>query len=107
MTAMAVMAGVRSPAQLKANIKNGLLPMQKVSWIISPLSMTFAQNFLPPTTWVPFFSFIAFSKLLKKTSANLIYFINFLFYFILVFGTYMNTMIKRRRIKEAEDAKKQ
>ncbi|GAA5805018.1 hypothetical protein EDC94DRAFT_699535 [Helicostylum pulchrum] len=83
LTAMAVMAGVRAPAQLKANIKNGLLPMQKVSWVISPLTMMLAQNFLPPTTWVPFFNLIAF-----------------------VFGTYMNTMIKRRRIKEAE-AKKQ
>lgn len=60
---MAIMAGVRSPAQLKANIKNGLLPMQKVSWVISPLSMTFAQNFLAPTTWVPFFNLIAFGKL--------------------------------------------
>ncbi|KAG2197776.1 hypothetical protein INT46_006416 [Mucor plumbeus] len=83
LTAMAIMAGVRSPAQLKANIKNGLLPMQKVSWVISPLSMTFAQNFLAPTTWVPFFNLIAF-----------------------VFGTYMNTMIKRRRIREAEEAAK-
>lgn len=63
LTAMAVMAGVRAPAQLKANIKNGLLPMQKVSWIISPLTMTFAQNFLPPTTWVPFFNLVAFSKI--------------------------------------------
>ncbi|KAG1089454.1 hypothetical protein G6F42_019968 [Rhizopus arrhizus] len=83
LTAMAILAGVRSPAQLKANIKNGLLPMQKVSWVISPLSMTFAQNFLAPTTWVPFFNLIAF-----------------------VFGTYMNTMIKRRRIREAEEAAK-
>lgn len=59
---MAILAGVRSPTQLKANIKNGLLPMQKVSWVISPLSMTFAQNFLAPTTWVPFFNLIAFGK---------------------------------------------
>lgn len=62
LTAMAIMAGVRSPAQLKANLKNGLLSMQKVSWIVSPLSMTFAQNFLPQTTWVPFFNFVAFGK---------------------------------------------
>jgi peroxisomal membrane protein 2 len=59
---MAIMAGVRSPAQLKANIKTGLLPMQKISWVISPCSMIFAQNFLPITTWVPFFNFIAFRK---------------------------------------------
>lgn len=59
---MAVMAGVRSPAQLKANIKTGLLPIQKISWVMSPLTMIFAQNFLPMNTWVPFFSFVAFGK---------------------------------------------
>ncbi|KAI8080194.1 uncharacterized protein B0P05DRAFT_469429 [Gilbertella persicaria] len=83
LTAMAIMAGVRSPALLKANIKKGLLPMQKVSWVVSPLTMLFAQKFLPPTTWVPFFNLVAF-----------------------VFGTYINTMVKRRRIKEAEEAEK-
>ncbi|KAI9483720.1 MAG: hypothetical protein EXX96DRAFT_500090 [Benjaminiella poitrasii] len=83
LTAMAILAGVRSSAQLKANIKNGLLPMQKISWVVSPISMTLAQNFLPPSTWVPFFNLIAF-----------------------VFGTYMNTMIKRRRLREAQEAAK-
>ncbi|KAG0742904.1 hypothetical protein G6F57_000864 [Rhizopus arrhizus] len=83
LTAMAILAGVRSPAKLKANIKAGLLPMQKVSWVVSPLTLVFAQSFLPPTTWVPFFNLVAF-----------------------VFGTYINTMIKRKRISE-QDAKKQ
>ncbi|KAI8983477.1 hypothetical protein BDB01DRAFT_850614 [Pilobolus umbonatus] len=83
LTAMAIMAGVSSPAQLKANIKTGLLPMQKVSWIISPLALTFAQNMLPPTTWVPFFNIVSF-----------------------IFGTYINTMMKRRRLREAKEGKK-
>ncbi|KAI8987768.1 hypothetical protein BDF20DRAFT_852117 [Mycotypha africana] len=83
LTAMAVIAGVTSPAKLKANLKQGLLRMQKISWVMSPCSMIFAQNFLAPTTWVPFFNFIAF-----------------------LFGTYMNTMIKRRRMKELEEAEK-
>jgi hypothetical protein len=61
---MAMMAGVRSPAQLKANIKNRLLSMQKVSWIVSPLAMIFAQNFIPQQMWVPFFNLVAFSKYL-------------------------------------------
>jgi hypothetical protein len=60
---MAILAGVRSPAKLKANIKAGLLPMQKVSWVVSPLTLVFAQSFLPPTTWVPFFNLVAFGKL--------------------------------------------
>ncbi|CEI85727.1 Putative Integral membrane protein [Rhizopus microsporus] len=79
---MAVLAGIRSPAKLKATVKAGLLPMQKVSWVVSPLTLLFAQNFLPPTTWVPFFNLVAF-----------------------VFGTYINTMVKRKRISE-EAAKK-
>ncbi|CEG79101.1 hypothetical protein RMATCC62417_13609 [Rhizopus microsporus] len=82
LTAMAVLAGIRSPAKLKATVKAGLLPMQKVSWVVSPLTLLFAQNFLPPTTWVPFFNLVAF-----------------------VFGTYINTMVKRKRISE-EAAKK-
>ncbi|KAI8378529.1 hypothetical protein BD560DRAFT_389641 [Blakeslea trispora] len=83
LTAMAILAGVRSPVQLKANLKKGLLPMQKVSWTVSPLTIIFAQKFLPPTTWVPFFNLVAF-----------------------VFGTYINTMVKRKRMKEAEEAEK-
>jgi hypothetical protein len=36
--------------------------MQKISWIISPLTLIVAQNMLPPTTWVPFFNLVAFGK---------------------------------------------
>ncbi|KAG1453904.1 hypothetical protein G6F56_007452 [Rhizopus delemar] len=78
LTAMAILAGVRSPEKLKANIKAGLLPMQKVSWVVSPVTLILAQRFLPPTTWVPFFNFVAF-----------------------VFGTYINTMVKRKRMNDA------
>jgi hypothetical protein len=51
---------------MKDAVKGGLLRMQKMSWIISPLSMITAQNFLPQQTWVPFFSFIAFGKSKKR-----------------------------------------
>jgi len=47
----------------------------KVSWITSPLSLAFAQQFLPQETWVPFFNLIAF-----------------------VIGTYINTITKKKRI---------
>ncbi|CAO3629645.1 unnamed protein product [Cunninghamella echinulata] len=84
-SAMTFLAGGRSIKQMKGAVQGGLLRMQKISWVISPLTMLFAQNFLPQQTWVPFFSFIAF-----------------------IFGTYMNTMLKRRRIQaEQEEAKKQ
>ncbi|KAG2186407.1 hypothetical protein INT43_002845 [Umbelopsis isabellina] len=81
LSAMAIIAGARQPHQIVNAVKNGWFRMQKVSWVISPITMTFAQNFLPPHTWVPFFNLVAF-----------------------VFGTYMNTMIKKRQIKAAEEA---
>ncbi|KAI8089238.1 uncharacterized protein BX664DRAFT_332498 [Halteromyces radiatus] len=82
-SAMTFLAGGRSIKQMKAAVHGGLFRMQKMSWVISPLSMITAQKFLPQQTWVPFFSLIAF-----------------------VFGTYMNTMLKRKRI-QAEQAKKE
>jgi hypothetical protein len=59
---MTIIAGARSPAQIVKAVKNGWFQMQKVSWVISPITMTFAQNFLPPNTWVPFFNLVAFGK---------------------------------------------
>ncbi|KAI8885910.1 hypothetical protein K501DRAFT_322184 [Backusella circina FSU 941] len=82
-TAMAMMAGITSPAALKANLKNRLLSMQKVSWVTSPLSMIFAQNFLPVHTWVPFFNIVIFCV-----------------------GTYLNTMMKRKLMQDQKQQEK-
>jgi len=46
-----------------------------VSWCTSPLALLFAQKFLPPHAWVPFFNLVAF-----------------------VIGTYINAMTKKKRI---------
>ncbi|KAG0177529.1 hypothetical protein DFQ28_005839 [Apophysomyces sp. BC1034] len=81
-TAMTVLAGQRSAVQIKTALRASLLNMQKISWVVSPLILIFAQKFLPQDTWVPFFNLIAF-----------------------VFGTYMNTMIKRRRLKAEKEGK--
>ncbi|KAL1927678.1 hypothetical protein VTP01DRAFT_3499 [Rhizomucor pusillus] len=81
---MTILAGARSFKQIKAAVRNGLLSMQKVSWVVSPIALIFAQNFLPQYTWVPFFNIVAF-----------------------VFGTYMNTMIKKRRLQAEKEAGKQ
>jgi peroxisomal membrane protein 2 len=59
---MTIIAGARSPSQVINAVKNGWFQMQRVSWVISPITMTFAQNFLPPHTWVPFFNLVAFGK---------------------------------------------
>lgn len=61
-SAMTILAGARSFDQVKAAVKNGLLSMQRVSWVISPIALIFAQNFLPQFTWVPFFNILAFGK---------------------------------------------
>lgn len=71
-SAMTFMAGGRSIKQMKDAVKGGLLRMQKMSWIISPLSMITAQNFLPQQTWVPFFSFIAFGKSKEREREGLV-----------------------------------
>ncbi|KAF9407208.1 hypothetical protein BGZ94_002788 [Podila epigama] len=75
--AMALFAGARSTAQIKAAFKQGYLNMMKTSWMISPLSMAIAQKFLPPNIWVPFFNLVAF-----------------------IFGTYVNTTIKKARLAQ-------
>ena len=55
---MAVIAGAKTPAQIQKTVKGALLPIMKMSWIVSPLAMGFAQKFLPPQLWVPFFNLV-------------------------------------------------
>ncbi|CAZ85317.1 unnamed protein product [Tuber melanosporum] len=72
---MAVIAGARTPHQIRATVKAGFMPIMKVSWCTSPLALLFAQKFLPPHAWVPFFNLVAF-----------------------VIGTYINAMTKKKRL---------
>ncbi|KAL0096860.1 integral membrane protein 25D9-6, partial [Phycomyces blakesleeanus] len=74
-SAMTVLAGHNSLAHVKGAVRQGLFPMQKMSWIISPVVLIFAQKFLDQQIWVPFFNVVAF-----------------------IFGTYINTMMKRKRL---------
>jgi hypothetical protein len=71
---MALIAGARTFHQVRATVKAGFMPVMKVSWIVSPISLAFAQQFLPETTWVPF---------------NIIGF---------VIGTYINAHTKKKRL---------
>ncbi|KAF7727088.1 hypothetical protein EC973_008051 [Apophysomyces ossiformis] len=82
--AMTALAGQRSVAQIKTAVRTSLLNMQKTAWVISPLVLIFAQKFLPEQTWVPFFNFVAF-----------------------VFGTYFNTLLKRRRLEAEKEGNQQ
>lgn len=75
LTAMAIIAGARTFHQIKATVKAGFMPVMKVSWVTSPITLAFAQKFLPEYTWVPFFNIVAF-----------------------VIGTYINTHTKKKRL---------
>lgn len=72
---MAIIAGARTVHQVRATVKAGFMPVMKVSWIVSPISLAFAQKFLPEHTWVPFFNIIGF-----------------------VIGTYINSHTKKKRL---------
>ncbi|CAG8603245.1 16672_t:CDS:2 [Funneliformis mosseae] len=82
--AMAVIAGVNTPAQIQKTVKKALLPIMKMSWIVSPLAMGFAQKFLPPQLWVPFFNLVGF-----------------------VFGVIANTKAKRIQQQKSHDNRDQ
>ena len=75
LTSMALIAGARTFHQVRATVKAGFMPVMKVSWIVSPISLAFAQQFLPESTWVPFFNIIGF-----------------------IIGTYINAHTKKKRL---------
>lgn len=81
---MAIIAGARRWHQVQATWKAGFMPIMKFTWVISPLSLAFAQQFLPQETWVPFFNFVAF-----------------------VLGTYVNTTTKMKRLKALRQKREQ
>ena len=76
LASMAVIAGARTFHQIRATVRAGFLPVMKVSWVVSPLALAFAQKFLPEHTWVPFFNIVAF-----------------------VIGTWINSQTKKKRLQ--------
>jgi len=75
LVSMALIAGAHTIHQVHATWKAGFMPVMKVSWIVSPISLAFAQQFLPEHSWVPFFNIIAF-----------------------LIGTYINSSTKKKRL---------
>ncbi|CAG8580187.1 16264_t:CDS:2 [Dentiscutata erythropus] len=61
LAAMAYITGMRAPEQILTSIKKSLLPIMKMTWIVFPIVQTFAQKFLDPPLWVPFFNLVGFS----------------------------------------------
>jgi hypothetical protein len=72
---MALIAGARTYAHVRATLRVSFWDVMKVSWVTSPVCLAFAQQFLPESTWVPFFNLVAF-----------------------VIGTYINTKTKKKRL---------
>ncbi|KAK8007817.1 hypothetical protein PG989_001807 [Apiospora arundinis] len=75
LVAMALIAGARTYHQVRATVRVGFMKVMKVTWVTSPLCLAFAQQFLPESTWVPFFNVVAF-----------------------IIGTYINTITKKKRL---------
>ncbi|KAK2745386.1 hypothetical protein FQN57_003729 [Myotisia sp. PD_48] len=76
LASMAIIAGARTFHQVRATVKAGFFQVMKVSWIVSPLSLAFAQKFLPEQTWVPFFNIVGF-----------------------IIGTWINVHSKKKRLE--------
>jgi len=84
LVAMAIIAGVKKPAQIAATVKGSFWPIMTMSWTVSPLAMMLAQKFLPPQLWVPFFNLVGF-----------------------VFGVLANTKAKRIQQQKRRDGEQQ
>jgi len=81
LASLAIIGGARSWKDVRKTVKGGFPSVIRVMWVSSPLSIIFAQNFLAPELWVPFFNLVSF-----------------------VLGTYFNTKMKRiRKSAEKED----
>jgi hypothetical protein len=72
---MALIAGARTYAHVRATLRVSFWDVMRVSWVTSPVCLAFAQQFLPESTWVPFFNVVSF-----------------------VIGTYINTKTKKKRL---------
>ncbi|KIJ38469.1 hypothetical protein M422DRAFT_231199 [Sphaerobolus stellatus SS14] len=81
LTCMALISGARSIKEIKATVKGGFMAVMRITWMTSPLAIVFAQKFIAPELWVPFFNLVSF-----------------------VLGTYFNTKVKKlRAAKEKKD----
>ncbi|KAF8973874.1 hypothetical protein BDZ97DRAFT_1972937, partial [Flammula alnicola] len=75
LVSMAVINGASSLDEVIKTVRAGFFSVIRISWIVSPLSMTIAQRFIPVELWVPFFNAIQF-----------------------VLGTYFNVRVKQLRL---------
>jgi len=79
---LASMAIINGKDVLKT-VQEGFLPVLRVQWFASPLSMLIAQNFIPIELWVPFFNAVQFT-----------------------FGTFFNMRAKQAALKKEKEKDK-
>ncbi|THH18416.1 hypothetical protein EW146_g2559 [Bondarzewia mesenterica] len=83
LASMAVINGAKSVDDVVKTVKGGFFAVIRVMWVSSPLSIVFAQTFLAPELWVPFFNLVGFTM-----------------------GTYFNTRVKQIRMAAEKKQKK-
>ncbi|KAG1749856.1 uncharacterized protein EDB91DRAFT_1047018 [Suillus paluster] len=88
LASMAIINGAKSFDEVIRTVKGGFFSVVRVSWMVSPISMTIAQQFIPVELWVPFFNTIQFTV-----------------------GTFLNIKVKKLRLaairKEAEERERE
>merc|ERR1712093_886187 len=60
LASLGVINGLSSVPAIIKFVRMQITTLLKISWVSNPLSLLFAQRFLSPETWVPFFSSVAF-----------------------------------------------
>ncbi|EJF67051.1 hypothetical protein DICSQDRAFT_76410 [Dichomitus squalens LYAD-421 SS1] len=84
LSCMAVINGAKSVDEVAKTLRAGFGRVLRITWMTSPVYTVFAQQFLPPEMWVPFFNFMQFLT-----------------------GTYFNTKLKKLRLEADAKAKKE
>lgn len=85
LTSMAYINGARGMDRISLAVKTNFMKVMRITWATSPVSIAFAQKYLPPEVWEPFFTFIRF-----------------------ILSTWINTIAKKKQMQLArqEAAKK-
>lgn len=60
LASMAVINGAKSLEEVVQTVKTGFFSVIRITWVVSPLSLTIAQGFIPVELWVPFFNAVQF-----------------------------------------------
>jgi len=84
LASMAVIGGAKSSKDVVNTVRTGFWSVLRISWMVNPLVVAIAQNYIPLHLWVPFFNAVQF-----------------------VLGTYFNFRVKTLRMqKEKEERDK-